>query len=152
MQHSLLFNSIAKENSSGLANDFFLKQVTKEHPYFTPAQFYLLQQMQETDAAYNKQAAKTAVLFNNPHWLHFQLQQPDLVIVSKEEIHTAIIPAAENTTNNDNTLVIEKQATTPEQIMLAQNNDNDDDEVVIEEEIAPIKINITIPKTNTGSD
>jgi hypothetical protein len=152
MQHSLLFNSIAKENSSGLANDFFLKQVTKEHPYFTPAQFYLLQQMQETDAAYNKQAAKTAVLFNNPHWLHFQLQQPDLVIVSKEEIATAIIPAAENTTNNDNTLVIEKQATTPEQIMLAQNNDNDDDEVVIEEEIAPIKINITIPKTNTGSD
>jgi hypothetical protein len=152
MQHSPLFNSIVKEKSSGLADEIFLKQLTEEHPYFTPAQFYLLQQMQEADTAYNKQAAKTAVLFNNPHWLHFQLQQPDLVIVSKEEIATAIILAAENTTNDDNTLVIEKQANAPEQIMLAQNNDNDDDEAVIEEEIAPIKINITIPETNTGSD
>ena len=84
--------------------------------------------------------------------MNFQLQQPDLIIVSKEEIATAIIPAAENTTNDDNTLVIEKQATTPEQIMLAENNDNDDDEEVMEKEIEPMKINMKIPEKIPCSD
>ena len=51
----------------------FLRQLTSDHPYFSPAQFFLLQRTSETDADFAKQAAKTAVLFNNPFWLNFQL-------------------------------------------------------------------------------
>jgi hypothetical protein len=41
---------------------------------------------------------------------------------------------------------IEKQTLSPEQLMLAENADNNDDDVIIEKEIAPIKINISIPE------
>ena len=85
MQHSPLLNFIAKQNKTGLVEKDFLQQVTKQHPYFTPAQFYLLQQTEESDAAYNAQAARTAVLFNNPHWLHFQLQQTTVVDMAAED-------------------------------------------------------------------
>ena len=154
MQHSPLFNFIIKQNRLNLATTDFLKQLTKAHPYFTPAQFYLLQQMQQDDTAYNNQALKTAVLFNNPHWLHFKLQQTKNI---KEEIGATLIISHQNTDNNDDDITvntksndekieIEKQTLSPEQLMLAQNADNNDDEVIIEKEIAPIKINISIPE------
>lgn len=153
MQHSPLFNSIVNQNHLGLATNDFLKQLTKAHPYFTLAQFYLLQQMQQDDAAYNNQAAKTAVLFNNPHWLHFKLQQTKII---KEEIGVALIVPPQNLDKDEDNIVpntnsnvekieIEKQILSPEQLMLAENADNNDDEVIIEKEIAPIKINISIP-------
>ncbi|MEO6230364.1 MAG: hypothetical protein ABJB11_05835 [Ferruginibacter sp.] len=53
----------------------FLSQVVAEHPYFAPAQFYLLQQMNEGESGYRLQAAKTALLFNNLYWLQFQLEE-----------------------------------------------------------------------------
>ncbi len=56
-----------------------LKEITTEYPFFTPAHFFLLQQTPHTDVNYSKQAAITALLFNNPHWLHFQLNRKDIV-------------------------------------------------------------------------
>jgi hypothetical protein len=70
-----LFESLFKRDISASGNADFLLQLTKEHPYFTAAQFFLLQQTGENSTAYYKQAAKTALLFNNPFWLSFQLDQ-----------------------------------------------------------------------------
>lgn len=176
MQQPSLLNDIVHKNHSGLSTADFLKQVSRQHPYFIPAQFYLLQQIPVNDAEYNLQSAKTAVLFNNPHWLHFKLQQPDVNPVQEaaEIISTVTLPP-ENSDNDDtiaevpvliaapetmpveekiipeNELVIEAQAPTAEQLMLAENADNDDD-FIQEEEIAPMKITIPAPVTSTTTD
>jgi len=70
-----IFESILKRNSSAAENKEFLNELTKAHPYFSPAYFFLLQATEENTEAYEKQAARTNVFFNNPHWLNFQLQQ-----------------------------------------------------------------------------
>lgn len=64
-------------NRSMFENDTkdFLTGLTKEYPYFTAAQFYLLQKNETGSDDYNKQLAKTAVLFNNPFWLNYQVEQ-----------------------------------------------------------------------------
>jgi hypothetical protein len=69
-----IFESLFKRNFSDEGNHHFLNEITAAHPYFSPAQFFLLQQTAGT-SAYEKQAAKTNILFNNPYWLNFQLQQ-----------------------------------------------------------------------------
>lgn len=70
-----IFESLFKRNFSDEGNHHFLNEVTAAHPYFSPAQFFLLQQTAAGTSAYEKQAAKTNILFNNPYWLNFQLQQ-----------------------------------------------------------------------------
>ena len=153
MQQTPLFDFIAKQNLSGLSKPDFLKQLTKQHPYFIPAQFYLLQQMEETDAAYPLQVAKTAVLFNNPYWLHFQLHHADEVVTIKEEIPAPAIVPSENSDNDDDTVILaEKQPLTDEQLMLAENADNNDDEAEMEQEIEPIKITIPNLKPQAGNE
>ena len=169
MQQPPLHNAIIKQNHSGLPVADFLKQVTGQHPYFIPAHFFLLQQMQEDAVTYHLQAAKTAILFNNPHWLHFQLQNKTVNEVEQETKMTPMtmlpienpdsddvvvnIPATETIVVAENTTVcnepaIEQQMLTPEELMLAENADNDDD-AVTEEEIEPIKI--TIPQHTISS-
>ena len=100
-QPSPLFNFITKENHSGVPAKDFLAAITKQHPYFAAAHFYLLQQIKTGDAGYDLQVAKTAVLFNNPHWLNFQLQKPATVY---QEITNEILPA-ENSGNDDDNAV-----------------------------------------------
>jgi hypothetical protein len=161
-QPSPLFNFIIKENLSGVPAKDFLAAITKQHPYFAAAHFYLLQQIKSGDAGYDLQAAKTAVLFNNPHWLNFQLKKPATV---SQEITTEIL-AAENSDNDDDNVVIpisissaeekniephETVSPAPQQLMLAENTDNDDDETITEKEIAPIKITLNIPEANTSN-
>jgi hypothetical protein len=136
MQHPPLFNSILQQNQSGLPAYDYLKQVAKQHPYFSPVQFYVLQQMQDTDPGYEAQAAKTAVLFNNPHWLHFQLQPNHRIDIAEEEI--AAPPAV--VTEPAAVTVAEPQ--TEEQLMLAESEEPADEETEPEAEIAPIKINL----------
>ena len=86
MQQSPLFNLIINQNQTGLDTKDYLKQLVKNHPYFTPAQFYLLQQTTQNDSNYNHQAAKTALLFNNPFWLHFQLQQSNTNTITETPV------------------------------------------------------------------
>ena len=76
MQHSSLYDVLIKQDAQGIPAAAHLAKIAAAHPYFTPAQFYLLQQMNSQDQQYSRQAAKTALLFNNPYWLQFQLQQP----------------------------------------------------------------------------
>jgi hypothetical protein len=84
-----LFESLFKRDISASGNTEFLLQLTKEHPYFTAAQFFLLQQTNENTTAYFKQAAKTALLFNNPFWLSFQLDQAKERTTNKESLSKA---------------------------------------------------------------
>jgi len=148
MQHPLLFDSIIKQNLSGLTEHDHLEQVAKRHPYFIPAQFYLLQQMQDTDAGYDVQAAKTAVLFNNPHWLHFQLQQDHTIDTIEEEIATTAAVVAEPVA----AAVAEpkKEPQTEEELMLAESEEPANEESENEPEIAPIKI--TLPNMEAAVD
>jgi hypothetical protein len=91
---SSLFESLFKKNIADAGNAEYLQQLADEHPYFSPAQFYLLQQKDQGTEAYNNQAVKTSVLFNNNYWLNFQLlkaAQPagnnsSEIIVPNEEI------------------------------------------------------------------
>ena len=73
-----LFDTIFNQNlSDGDANNF-LEKLVEEHPYFTAAQFYLLRQTDPASIGYPKQAAKTSLLFNNPFWLDFQLNNQSI--------------------------------------------------------------------------
>ena len=70
-----IFESLFSRNFSADDNHDFLQEITNAHPYFSPAQFYLLQHTASGTDAFGKQAVKTNILFNNPHWLHFKLLQ-----------------------------------------------------------------------------
>lgn len=152
MQQPSLLNAILKHNHSGLTDTGFLQEVSRQHPYFIPAQFYLLQQMQDNNEGYNAQAAKATVLFNNAHWLHFQLHHPEINAIEK---NAAIVPAAflhpENSDNDDDNIAV--NSTEPESIVVtvdsttqnppsidsaipsiklpAENSDNDDDIITV---------------------
>ena len=81
----LLFETIFKRKLSPTDNRAYFTQIAAAHPYFSIGQFFLLLQTEKQSADYAKQAAKTAILFNNPYWLQFQLQEtlsptPDLTI------------------------------------------------------------------------
>ena len=73
-----LFDTIFNQNLSDGDAINFLENLVKEHPYFTAAQFYLLRQTDPASIAYPKQAAKTSLLFNNPFWLNFQLNNQSI--------------------------------------------------------------------------
>ena len=73
-----LFDTIFNQNLSDGDAINFLENLVKEHPYFTAAQFYLLRQTDPASIAYPKQAAKTSLLFNNPFWLDFQLNNQSI--------------------------------------------------------------------------
>jgi hypothetical protein len=157
-QPSPLLNLILQQNLSGLTNKDFLQQVTKEHPYFTPAQFYLLQQIPTDDIAYNEQAAKTAVLFNNVHWLNFKLSHSgDKEIIAPSttpaeslvsETNTSISTAAIEITLLTGKVIGTEAAVetkTAEQIMLSENEEYGE-ESITDEEIAPMKITLQMPE------
>ena len=151
---SSLLDVLLNQNTSGLATKEYLELIAGEHPYFTPAQFYLLQQTQPADSNYDEQAAKTALLFNNPYWLNFQLQQSTKSAAFVKE--APVIPMyAENSDNNDDdvsvieketllleptpikentVIVVEKESHSFEPAPVAENTDNDDDIVAIEKE------------------
>lgn len=72
-KYGLLFESIFKRKLTDGDTAAYLENITKEHPYFSVAQFFLLRLSQKNVNGYKTQARKTAVLFNNNHWLNFQL-------------------------------------------------------------------------------
>lgn len=72
---SQLFEALFRKSIDDNDSTAFLADITNRFPYFTPAQFYLLQQTGDND----QQAAQTALLFNNPHWLNFRISNKDAV-------------------------------------------------------------------------
>jgi hypothetical protein len=122
-----LFESLFKRDISASDNTEFLLQLTKEHPYFTAAQFYLLQQTPEYSSSYITQAAKTALLFNNPFWLSFQLNQ------AKEKTTTSNDPISK-VFGQDNDPTFEKGYDD-------EDGYNEDESLP---EIAPLQINLKL--------
>jgi len=105
---NLLFEQIFNKSLSEKDSTDFLINLTKEHPYFTIAQYYLLKQTSSVSDTYLNQAAKTAVLFNNPLWLNYQLNYiddaqvaPTPLEVKKEiiETHNPILKLENNYTD-----------------------------------------------------
>lgn len=75
MEQAALFKSIFKRDIDDPGNKEFLEKVVLDHPYFTAAHFFLLKQLVPGTNEYKWQAAKTSILFNDPLWLNFQLNQ-----------------------------------------------------------------------------
>jgi len=91
MQHNqAIFESLFNRNFADDQHTVFLEELTGRHPYFSPAQFFLLQQVQDNTAAFEKQAIKTNIFFNNAHWLNFQLKQTGITV---EEAPVIAAPA-----------------------------------------------------------
>ncbi|MES2891736.1 MAG: hypothetical protein V4725_06980 [Bacteroidota bacterium] len=81
-----LFESLFRPRIGEETEVTFLKQLTADHPYFSPAQFFLLQRTNTNDPAYPEQAARTALLFNNHFWLNLKLQEANdgrIIILSE---------------------------------------------------------------------
>jgi hypothetical protein len=97
MQHNKqIFESLFNRNFSDDANTVFLKEITERYPYFSPASFFLLEKLQHDAAAFETEAVKTNILFNNPHWLNFQLQQTAVIpVVAEENFMAALIKNTE---------------------------------------------------------
>ncbi|MGC4102509.1 hypothetical protein [Ferruginibacter sp.] len=102
MQHSALLEVLLKEKDPGITDKYLLEKTARQYPYFSPVQFFYLQQLKQEDAAYQQQATRTGILFNNPYWLHFQLQEEEAVevivpkaFIEAEEPEAATIPVNE---------------------------------------------------------
>ena len=109
---SLLFESVFKRKLSDAGTREYLTQVADEHPYFSPAQFYLLLQADKETFEYQQQAAKTAILFNNPYWLQFQLQEKSAMasrpIAAFTAIEESIAPVSDHSYQSEAAVSVEK--------------------------------------------
>ncbi len=161
--NAAIFESIFDRNFSETGNIEFLEKISKEHPYFSPAQFFLLQQTATGTEAFDSQAVKTNILFNNPHWLHYQLQQPTnetKIILPQTEKTEPVIKMAEPVIEIAETAV-EKVEPPPEMTAAviekksgvdrspSDEADNTEDTVDMEKEIEPMKIELKIPQERT---
>jgi hypothetical protein len=69
------FSELTGDNGASELSLSSLQQLAEEYPYFAPVQFFLAAALrQESQSAANAQVIKTALYFNNPHWLQWQLQ------------------------------------------------------------------------------
>jgi hypothetical protein len=152
-----IFELLFKRKFSDPGNKEWLEQVSLVHPYFSPAQFYLLQQTKENSDAFKEQAARTALLFNNPYWLNFQLQQTNEV--STDEIKHVLpvdppkeeemIPEKEEPLINEQPLIEEPVM---EVVQLAATIEEEPAEAIAEKEIEPIRIELKIPAEKNTMD
>ena len=75
MPHQELYNKMIGDNhSNGNATEILKNQII-EFPYFSAAHFLLLKETSETSNDYKKRAALTALHFNNPFFLKYQLDK-----------------------------------------------------------------------------
>jgi hypothetical protein len=94
-ESSSLFEVLFKRKITDTNSIEYLQQIADKYPFFSPAQFYLLQQKDQQSEDYNKQAAKTSVLFNNPYWLNFQLLKAQEPIIENNAIRKEVVQQPE---------------------------------------------------------
>lgn len=133
--HNSLLHTILAKNTNELPVKDFLQKVVDEHPYFSPAHFFLLQQLQPHNEEYAPLAAKTALFFNNPYWLQFKLQHapeeapvkqaPVVALYANNKHEDDKVPGAFLASDFE-------KVNLPEEIFDA-NADNDDDNAVLVE-------------------
>ena len=164
MQHNQnIFESLFNRGFTDKGNTEFLKELTDRHPYFSPAQFFLLEKKQDDAVAFEKQAVKTNILFNNPHWLYFQLKQTALAEVETvveenvavTELKTIEVKSVEEKAAEAETPVLEIpviELPAFENIEADDLPDNTDgpEEVSAEKETEPMLIKLKMPEEKTN--
>ena len=116
-----LFQSLFKKDLLANGSKDFITQLTKEHPYFTAAHFFLLKQTATDAADFESRAATTSLLFNNPYWLNYQLnhafsednennQIPEINI-SKKDILSEVVQQHEKLISTEEFIVSNKNDT-----------------------------------------
>jgi hypothetical protein len=88
-------DSLEKADESGLA------QLTKEHPYFSPAQFLLAVRlrMKNNEKQYSVQFNKASLYSSNPIWLQYQLN--DLTDEVAKEVKDSVITEPDKTSSTE---------------------------------------------------
>ncbi len=67
-----------------------LFKLANEHPYFSAAQYFLSYKLnKENHSGFQLQLKKTALFFNNPNWLQYQLKENTSEKVKVLQSHTA---------------------------------------------------------------
>ncbi|MFM2359129.1 MAG: hypothetical protein RLY16_1122 [Bacteroidota bacterium] len=86
-----VFSSIFNADLNEASTRKQLEDLTEAHPYFSAAQFFLLKMMHENEVGYEQQMAKTALLFNNPYWLQYQLKTNKKAVVADVAFNNEVI-------------------------------------------------------------
>ncbi len=96
-QEKTLFHLTGKENLSEVPVEQ-LQALSAAHPYFAPAQFLLASKLKlDNHSGANDQVAKTALYFDNPLWLQYQLNlEPNKEIPASSIIHQPSAISNEN--------------------------------------------------------
>ncbi len=70
-----------------------IEQFVAQYPFYAPMQYLLAKKYRQFDPSkYNTQIPKTAVFFNNPHWLNNLLQDNELLATNLNVISADIKP------------------------------------------------------------
>lgn len=163
-QNNSIFESLFNRPLTDPGTNGYLKDLAEKHPYFSPAQFYLLHQTATDAAAFGKQVLKTNLFFNNPLWLNFQLSSlvapadtvfiesqvlpeptPVQEVPAPEEIIVEMAPPREEFTG--------KTAVQPGAVAPAEASANDTD--LPEEPTAdqlPMNIHLKLPEETGGKN
>jgi hypothetical protein len=80
-----LYKNIFNTSESATGGTAALLSEVNEHPYFSLAHFFLLKQTGADDAGYNRIAAKTALHFNHPFFLHHQLYKDSKPVAEEKD-------------------------------------------------------------------
>ena len=129
-----LFESIFNRNFWDAETQNYLENVAGEHPYFSPAQFFLLLQTDRDNPSYKKQVQKTAALFNNNYWLNYLLtvsSKPEQIFIqSAFENGETIADAKEEISANNNSVASEEMKIAgPETVLIAATDEIAENEI-----------------------
>ncbi len=98
-----LFELIFHRPLTGPGTREYLDQLAEDHPYFTPVHFFRLLNADQQAPSYQSSLAKSSLLFNNPYWLQFQLDElaGNAANSQEETVRPAtMIPTMEETVSN----------------------------------------------------
>lgn len=113
-----------------------IEQMVNEYPYFAPAQYLLAKKYLQTDhEAYLKQAKKTALFFNNPHWLNSLLHADEIRLDDEGWIDNAGLAV---TTENITPVLVEEPVQITESIIIPEEIQENKD-IAVEEEITVVQ-------------
>lgn len=72
-KNNIFFERLFNRDMASPDTKDFLSRLAEEHPYFSPAQFFLLKQCSRNTEGFSKQLSRTSALFNNNYWLNYLL-------------------------------------------------------------------------------
>lgn len=121
-RYNQLFKDTFKQPLSQADSAGLLEKTIADYPYFVPAHFYLLHVTERSTDGFAAQAKKTALLFNNNHWLNFQLlqlnqqatlEEAEQTVIAEEELASEVnIQTAEPASIIQDDVVTESDVTT----------------------------------------